>query len=75
MRLSRRALQASALDAAVSAQGSDMADLRTAFENNTELHSEVEAALSAKGDFTMDDVVSISTSADGQLTLVVDDSE
>jgi hypothetical protein len=66
---------ASALDQAVTAQGSVMADLSAAIEGDSELRGQIETALSAEGDYTMDDVVSISTSADGQLILVVDDSE
>jgi hypothetical protein len=66
---------ANALDQAVTAQGSGMADLRIAIESNSGLRGEIDAALNAEGDFTLEDVVSISTSAEGHLILVVDDAE
>ena len=66
---------ANALNRAFSPQGTAIADLKAAIENDPELSADVQAALSAKGDFELDDVISVSTSAEGRLTLVVDDAE
>jgi len=66
---------ANALDEAVSAQGTTLAELQAAIEGNTDLSTTIEAALQAEGDFDMEDVVAITSSANGELTLVVDDSE
>lgn len=60
---------ASALDEAVSAQSASLADLTAAIEAN----AEVAAALEAAG-FTADQIVAVSSSGEGQLTIVVDDS-
>ena len=60
---------ASALDEAVSAQSASLADLTAAVEAN----ADVAAALEAEG-FTSDQIVAVTSSGDGNLTLVVDDA-
>jgi hypothetical protein len=59
----------------VSAQANALADLQAAIQSDAELSASIEAALQAEGDFDMEDVVAITTAVDGNLTLVVDDSE
>lgn len=60
---------ASALDQAVNAQAAALADLRTAIAANADLTAELEAA-----GYTTGQVVAVTTSVEGDVTLVVDAS-
>ncbi|WMT92637.1 hypothetical protein [Pelagibacterium sp. H642] len=60
---------ASALDEAVSAQSASLADLTAAIEAN----ADVSAALEAEG-YTTDQIVAVTSSGEGSLTIVVDDA-
>lgn len=59
---------ASALDEAVSSLEASIGELRTALEANAEISAELEAE-----GYTADDVVAVTTSADGSVTIIVDD--
>jgi hypothetical protein len=65
---------ASALDQAVSTESTLATELKAADALTTypELHGSITAELGAE--YTMDDVVAITSSADGQVTVIVDDS-
>lgn len=60
---------ASAIDEAVSTQSATLADLTAAIEAN----ADVAAALEAEG-FTVDQIVAVTSSGEGNLTIVVDDA-
>ena len=60
---------ASALEEAVSAQSATLAELSAAIEAN----ADVAAALEAEG-FTSEQIVAVTSSGEGNLTLVVDDA-
>ena len=60
---------ASALDQAVNAQAAALADLRTAIAANADITAELEAA-----GYTTGQVVAVTTSVEGDVTLVVDAS-
>lgn len=59
---------ASALEEAVSAQSASLADITAAIEAN----ADVSAALEAEG-YTTDQIVAVTSSGEGNLTIVVDD--
>lgn len=59
---------ASALDEAVSSLEASIGELRTVLEANAEISAELEAE-----GYTADDVVAVTTSADGSVTIIVDD--
>ncbi len=57
-----------------SSNSANVERLHSSIESNSALNARLTAELSAAGDFTLDDVVAISTSADGALTVYVDDT-
>lgn len=59
---------ANALDEALSANSSNVTSVRAALSANANIVAQIEAA-----GYTVDDVVGVSTAADGGLTLVIDD--
>jgi hypothetical protein len=58
-----------AIEAAIEAQSESLSDLTAAIEAN----AEISAALEAEG-FSSDDVVAVTATAEGNLTIIVDDS-